>query len=79
MSTVSRHAAVALKGNKFLGQYWGSLVMAISGRPGHRGFDLSLSLVPFERDPERDARVVEFQRMTPQERMQEMLDRRNNE
>ena len=43
------------------------------------GFDLSLSLIPFERDPERDARVVEFQRLTPQERMRGMLDRREHE
>ena len=43
------------------------------------GFDLSLSLIPFERDPERDARVVEFQRMTPQERMRGMLERREHE
>ena len=43
------------------------------------GFDLSLSLIPFERDPERDARVVEFQRLTPQERMRGMLDRREQQ
>jgi transcriptional regulator with XRE-family HTH domain len=43
------------------------------------GFDLSLTLVPYERDPERDARAVEFQRMTPQERMRGMLERREHE
>jgi transcriptional regulator with XRE-family HTH domain len=43
------------------------------------GFDLSLSLIPFERDPERDARVLEVQRMTPQERMRGMIERRERE
>jgi hypothetical protein len=43
------------------------------------GFDLSLSLIPFERDPERDARVVEVQRMTPQERTRRMIERRERE
>jgi transcriptional regulator with XRE-family HTH domain len=43
------------------------------------GFDLSVTLIPFERDPDRDARVVEFQRMTPQERMRGMLGRREHE
>src|SRR6266496_2612202 len=39
------------------------------------GFDLSPTLVPFERDPERDARVLELQRLTPQERLSRMIDR----
>ena len=39
------------------------------------GFDLSTTLVPFERDPERDARVREVQRLTPQERLRGMIDR----
>jgi transcriptional regulator with XRE-family HTH domain len=43
------------------------------------GFDLSLSLIPFERDPEQDARVVEVQRMTPQERTRRMIERRERE
>jgi transcriptional regulator with XRE-family HTH domain len=43
------------------------------------GFDLSLSLIPFDRDPERDARVVEVQRMTPQERTRRMIERRERE
>jgi transcriptional regulator with XRE-family HTH domain len=43
------------------------------------GFDLSLSLIPFERDPDRDARVLEVQRMTPQERMRGMIERRERE
>jgi transcriptional regulator with XRE-family HTH domain len=43
------------------------------------GFDLSVSLVPFEPDPARDARVTEVQRMTPQERVRGMLDRRESE
>jgi transcriptional regulator with XRE-family HTH domain len=43
------------------------------------GFDLSLSLIPYERDAERDARVLEVQRMTPQERMRGMIERRERE
>jgi transcriptional regulator with XRE-family HTH domain len=39
------------------------------------GFDLSLALVPFERDPERDAHMQEVQRLTPQERLRAMVDR----
>jgi transcriptional regulator with XRE-family HTH domain len=39
------------------------------------GFDLSLALVPFERDPERDARLQELQRLTPQERLRAMVER----
>ena len=38
------------------------------------GFDLSLALVPFERDLERDARIKEVQRLTPQERLRGMVD-----
>ncbi len=39
------------------------------------GFDLSLALVPFERDLERDARIQEVSRLTPQERLRAMVDR----
>ena len=39
------------------------------------GFDLSLALVPFERNPERDARIQEVGRLTPQERLRAMVDR----
>ena len=39
------------------------------------GFDLSTTLVEFERDPERDAQVREVQRLTPQERLRGMIDR----
>ncbi len=39
------------------------------------GFDLSLALVPFERDLTRDARLEELQRQTPQERLHAMLER----
>jgi transcriptional regulator with XRE-family HTH domain len=43
------------------------------------GYDLSLTLVPFERDPERDARVLEVQKLTPQERLRDLLVRIENE
>jgi hypothetical protein len=39
------------------------------------GFDLSLALVPFERNLERDARIQEVSRLTPQERLRAMVDR----
>ena len=39
------------------------------------GFDLSLALVPFERNPARDARIQEVSRLTPQERLRAMVDR----
>jgi transcriptional regulator with XRE-family HTH domain len=39
------------------------------------GFDVSPTLVPFERDPERDARVKEMQRLTPQERLLSLIER----
>lgn len=39
------------------------------------GFDLSMALVPYEPDQDRDARVRELQRLTPQERLRRMLDR----
>jgi transcriptional regulator with XRE-family HTH domain len=39
------------------------------------GFDLAPTLVAFERDPEREARVLEVQRLTPQERLRSMLER----
>jgi hypothetical protein len=32
-------------------------------------------LVPFERDPERDARIQEVRRLTPQERLAGMIER----
>jgi transcriptional regulator with XRE-family HTH domain len=38
------------------------------------GFDLATTLVPFERDPQQDARVAEMQRLTPQERLRKMID-----
>ncbi len=38
-------------------------------------FDLSLTLVRFQRDPERDARVREARQRTPQERLQNLLVR----
>jgi len=37
------------------------------------GYDLVLTLIPFTRDPERDARVLEAQRLTPQERLRNLL------
>ena len=43
------------------------------------GYDLSLTLIPFRRDPERDARVLELQRRTPQERLRNLLVRIENE
>lgn len=39
------------------------------------GFDLSLALVPFERNAEQDARLQELRRLTPQERLRAMVDR----
>jgi transcriptional regulator with XRE-family HTH domain len=39
------------------------------------GFDLSLALVPYEPDEARERRLAELQRLTPQERLQAMLDR----
>jgi transcriptional regulator with XRE-family HTH domain len=39
------------------------------------GYDLSLTLIPFTRDPERDARVREAQKRTPQERLRQLLVR----
>jgi hypothetical protein len=38
-------------------------------------FDLSLTLIPFKRDPERDARVREARQRTPQERLRNLLVR----
>ena len=43
------------------------------------GFDLSLTLMPFERDPERDARVIKVHRLTPQERLRGMLRLRDKQ
>ncbi len=40
------------------------------------GFDLSLTLVPYQPDHERERRLRELQRLTPQERLREMLARR---
>jgi transcriptional regulator with XRE-family HTH domain len=37
------------------------------------GFDLSMALIPFAPDEERDARLTELQRLTPQERLERML------
>lgn len=39
------------------------------------GFDIPPVLVPFERDPEREARVREVQRLTPEERLAAMMQR----
>jgi uncharacterized protein len=39
------------------------------------GFDLSLALVPFERDPEQEAHLQQLQRLTPQERLRVMVER----
>jgi transcriptional regulator with XRE-family HTH domain len=39
------------------------------------GFDFSLELVPFERNPERDARIREVSRLTPQQRLRAMVDK----
>lgn len=39
------------------------------------GFDLSLALVPYEPDEAREARLRTLQRLTPQERLQQMLGR----
>jgi transcriptional regulator with XRE-family HTH domain len=39
------------------------------------GFDLSLALIPFERNSARDARIQEVSRLTPQERLRAMVDR----
>jgi transcriptional regulator with XRE-family HTH domain len=38
-------------------------------------FDLSLTLVPVQRDPVRDARVREARQRTPQERLRNLLVR----
>ena len=39
------------------------------------GFDIPPVLVPYERDPERDAQIQEMRQLTPQERMTRLLDR----
>jgi transcriptional regulator with XRE-family HTH domain len=39
------------------------------------GFDIPPVLVPFERDPERDARLQEVQRLSPEERLAAMMRR----
>lgn len=39
------------------------------------GFDIPPVLVPFERNPEREARVQEVQRLTPEERLTAMMQR----
>lgn len=38
------------------------------------GFDLSLSLIAYEPDEEREARLRALHRLTPQERLRAMLD-----
>lgn len=40
------------------------------------GFDLSLALVPYVPDAEREAELRQLQRLTPQERLAAMLRRR---
>jgi hypothetical protein len=42
------------------------------------GFDIPPVLVPYERDPERDAQIQEMRELTPQERMTRLLDRLDN-
>ena len=39
------------------------------------GFDIPPVLVPFQRDPQRDARVQEVRRLTPKERLDAMVKR----
>ena len=39
------------------------------------GFDIHPALVPFERDPERDAHVQEMRQLTPHERLARLLER----
>src|SRR5215211_6392809 len=39
------------------------------------GFDIPPVLTPLERDPERDARVEDVQRLTPEERLAAMMQR----
>jgi transcriptional regulator with XRE-family HTH domain len=39
------------------------------------GFDIPPVLVPYERDPERDAQVQELQELSPQQRMERLLTR----
>lgn len=39
------------------------------------GFDLSLALVPYERDPEREERLRQLQLKSPQERLRGMVTR----
>jgi transcriptional regulator with XRE-family HTH domain len=43
------------------------------------GFDISPTLIPFARNPERDARVKEVQRLTPQERLRSLIERVDDE
>ncbi len=38
-------------------------------------FDIPPVLVPFERDPEREGRVQEVQRLSPEERLAAMMER----
>lgn len=38
------------------------------------GYDLSLALIAFERDAEREQRIGELQRQTPQERLQGLVE-----
>jgi transcriptional regulator with XRE-family HTH domain len=39
------------------------------------GFDLSMALVPYGTDEDREVRLRELHRLTPQERLRRMLDR----
>src|SRR3954466_9909374 len=43
------------------------------------GFDLSLTLIPYERDLEREQRLEQIQRLTPQERLKDLLGRLEDE
>src|SRR5262249_22261823 len=39
------------------------------------GFDLSLTLIPYERDAEREERLHDLQRKSPQDRLRAMVER----
>jgi transcriptional regulator with XRE-family HTH domain len=43
------------------------------------GFDLSMALVPYAPDEDREARLRELQRLTPQERLHQMLEQSETE
>jgi transcriptional regulator with XRE-family HTH domain len=43
------------------------------------GFDLSLSLLPYEPDEQHEAQLRELQRLTPQERLRALLEQLGGE